>query len=135
MKIKERTIKEVKAIYEDENNKELEYQRTFFNIDKTQSEITDDLIIEFKEDGNRFAVYNQKRVSIDDSKIDELVDKVISITNNQGTINEYIDDCGATLKISYENDTADEFDRGFGNEEADIGTLFDDFIYNNIKNG
>ena len=135
MKIKERTIKEVKAIYEDENNKELEYQRTFFNIDKTQSEITDDLIIEFKEDGNRFAIYNQKQVSIDDSKIDELVDKVISITNNQGTINEYIDDCGATLKISYENDTTDEFDRGFGNEEADIGTLFDDFIYNNIKNG
>ena len=134
MKIKERTIKEVKAIYEDENNKELEYQRTFFNIDKTQSEITDDLIIEFKEDGDKLITYNQKRVSVDDKKIDELVDKVISITNNQGTINEYIDDCGATLKISYDDKSDEEYDRGFGDGETDIGTLFDDFIYNNIEN-
>ena len=99
-----------------------------------QSEITDDLIIEFKEEGDKLITYNQKRVSVDDKKIDELVDKVISITNNQGTINEYIDDCGATLKISYDDKSDEEYDRGFGDGETDIGTLFDDFIYNNIEN-
>lgn len=114
--------------------KKFEYQRSFFNIDKMQSEITDDLMIEFKENGDRFAIYNQNQVSLDDNKINELVDKVISITNNQGTINEYVDDCGATLKITYDDKSVDEFDRGFGNEETDIGMLFDNFIYNNIEN-
>ena len=114
--------------------KKLEYQRSFFNLEKMRSEIIDHLTIEFKENGDRLITYNQKQVSLDDSKIDELVEKVISITKNQGTINEYIDDCGATLKITYNDETIDEFDRGFGNEETDVGMLFDSFIYDNIEN-
>ena len=114
--------------------KTLKYERSFFNIEKMKSEITDDLAINFNTNGERLVIYNQKQIPVDDAKIDELVDKVISITNSQGTINEYIDDCGATLKISYEDDTTDEFDRGFGNEETDIGVLFDSFIYDNINN-
>ena len=114
--------------------KKLEYQRTFFNIDKMQSEVTDSVIVEFKDNGERLVTYNQKQVSIDDGTIDKLVDKIINITNNQGTINEYIDDCGATLIITYDDKNDEEYDRGFGNGETDIGTLFDDFIYNNIEN-
>ena len=112
--------------------KRIEYQRTFFNSKKMQSEVTDDLTIEFKKSGDIQITYNQKQVFLDDSKIDELVEKIISITNNQETINEYIDDCGATLKITYVDETIDELDRGFGNEETDVGMLFDSFIYNNI---
>ena len=99
-----------------------------------QSEVTYSVIIEFNDNGERLVTYNQKQVSIDGNTIDELVDKVINITNNQGTINEYIDDCGATLKITYDDKSEEEYDRGLGDGETDIGTLFDDFIYNNIEN-
>lgn len=112
----------------------LEYQRSIFNIDKMQSEVTDSVIIEFNYNGERLVTYNQKQVSIDDGTIDKLVDKIINITNNQGTINEYIDDCGTTLKITYDDKSDEEYDRGFGDGETDMGTLFDDFIYNNIEN-
>ena len=114
--------------------KKLNYEKSFFNIDKLQREVTDNLIIEFKDNGERLVTCNQKQVSIDGNTIDELVNKVINITNNQDTINEYIDDCGATLKIAYDNNSVDEYDRGFGDGETDIGTLFDNFIYNNIEN-
>lgn len=112
----------------------LEYEKTFFSLEKKQNVIIDNLTIEFKNDGKRLVLYNQKQVDVDDDKIDELVDKVIEITNSQGTINEYIDDCGATLKISYDDESIEEYNRGFGNEQIDIGILFDDFIYDNFGN-
>jgi len=114
--------------------KTLKYERSFFNIEKMKSEITDDLAINFNTNGERLVIYNQKQVPVDDAKIDELIDKVIKIINNQGTINEYIDDCGATLKITYDDKSDEEYDRGFGDGETDIGTLFDNFIYSNIDN-
>lgn len=109
-------------------------KKTFFNLEKMQSEVTDSLIIEFNDNGERLVTYNQKQVNVDGNTIDELVDKVINITNNQGTINEYIDDCGATLKIVYDDKSSEEYDRGFGDGETDIGTLLDNFINNNIEN-
>lgn len=111
----------------------LEYEKSYFHIEKMQIEISDNLTIEYKDNGDRLITYNQKQVNVDDNALDELVDKVISITDNQGIINEYIDDCGATLKITFHDNSIEEYDRGFSDGQTDIGTLFDEFIYKNIE--
>ena len=111
------------------------YKREFFDISvmkigaRTVTTITSDgnvVIREYKADSRK--VYSTRKTTCSIDAFNKLCNQFENCINNATSWDMYVDDCSEELRLVYKFGREQKVDRGLGDENTRIATIFYDFM-------
>ena len=111
------------------------YKREFFDISimkigaRTVTTITPDgnvVIREYKADSRK--VYSTRKTTCSIDAFNKLCNRFENCINNATSWDMYVDDCSEELRLVYKFGREQKVDRGLGDENTRIATIFYDFM-------